>query len=186
MCGIFGILSIEYDRIFELIINGLSQLQNRGYDSAGMSVYNNNKLHVFKYASTSEISAIDKLLTISSSEAASSLKKEALYNGIGHNILATHGVKNDVNAHPHLSNSNNFAIVHNGIIENYIQLKSMLINNEFGFSSQTDTEVIVNLIEYNYRLTDDVYESIKKTVSLIRGTYGLIIQSTIEPHKLFK
>lgn len=180
MCGIFGVLLLNYDNVIDLIIKGLSQLQNRGYDSAGLCVYRKNKLNVYKYASTSEISAIDKLSSITLNE-----ENEDLYVGIGHNRWATHGIKNDTNAHPHLSNNQNFVIVHNGIIENYNQLKNTLINEGYTFFSQTDTEVIVNLIEYNYNLTNDVYESIKKTISELRGTYGLIIQSVIEPNKLY-
>jgi glucosamine--fructose-6-phosphate aminotransferase (isomerizing) len=180
MCGIFGILTLSYDNIIDLIIKGLTQLQNRGYDSAGLCVYKNNIFDVYKYASTNEESAIVKLSKINANES-----KEGLYVGIGHNRWATHGVKSDTNAHPHLSNNNQFVIVHNGIIENYKQLKDMLISKGFSFFSQTDTEVIVNLIEYNYRFTLDVYESIKKTISELRGTYGLIIQSTLEPNRLY-
>jgi glucosamine--fructose-6-phosphate aminotransferase (isomerizing) len=180
MCGIFGILTLSYDNIIDLIIKGLTQLQNRGYDSAGLCVYKNNIFDIYKYASTNEESAIDKLSKISINE-----PKEGLNVGIGHNRWATHGIKSDTNAHPHLSNNNQFVIVHNGIIENYKQLKDMLISKGFLFFSQTDTEVIVNLIEYNYRFTLDVYESIKKTISELRGTYGLIIQSTLEPNRLY-
>lgn len=184
MCGIFGILLINYENVIDLIIQGLTQLQNRGYDSAGLCVYKSNKFIISKYASTNEISAIDKL-TINNVSTINNFKKEDLYVGIGHNRWATHGVKSDVNAHPHLSNNKQFVIVHNGIIENYSEIKEMLLNEGFIFFSQTDTEVIVNLIEYNYKLTKDVYESIKKTIYELRGTYGLIIQSIIEPDKLY-
>ena len=184
MCGIFGILSLNYDNVIELIIKGLTQLQNRGYDSAGLCVYKNNAFYISKYASTNEVSAIDNL-TINNISSINNFKKEELFVGIGHNRWATHGVKSDVNAHPHLSNNKEFVIVHNGIIENYSQIKEMLIKEGFIFFSQTDTEVIVNLIEYNYILTKNVYESIKKTISQLRGTYGLIIQSIIEPNKLY-
>ena len=180
MCGIFGILTINRDNVIDLIIRGLGQLQNRGYDSAGLCVYRNNAFYVHKYASTSEINAIDKLLIEDFSE-----HGEDLYVGIGHNRWATHGIKSDVNAHPHLSNNKQFVIVHNGIIENYCELKKMLINEGFMFLSQTDTEVIVNLIEYNYRLLNDIYECIKRTIDELRGTYGLIIQTTLEPNKLY-
>ena len=178
MCGIFGIILLNYDNIFDLLIKGLTQLQNRGYDSAGVCVYKNNKFNVYKYASTNEESAIDKLSN-------NNFESEGLYVGIGHNRWATHGVKSDTNAHPHLSNNNEFSIVHNGIIENYNDLKNMLIKEGFKFYSQTDTEVIVNLIEYNYGLTRDVNESIKKTIYELRGTYGLIIQSILEPNNLY-
>ena len=181
MCGIFGIvLNNNNENIFDLIINGLIQLQNRGYDSAGLSVVvNNNKMEVYKYASTNEEDAITKLSNLN-------LKKvENTYIGIGHNRWATHGVKNDDNAHPHLSNDENFSLVHNGIIENYNDLKQLLILNKFKFKSQTDTEVVVNLIEFNYNITKNTFEAIEKTISLLRGTYGLLIQSLYEPNKLF-
>jgi len=181
MCGIFGIvLNNNNENIFDLIINGLIQLQNRGYDSAGLSVVvNNNKMEVYKYASTNEEDAITKLSNLN-------LKKvENTYIGIGHNRWATHGVKNDDNAHPHLSNDGNFSLVHNGIIENYNDLKQLLILNKFKFKSQTDTEVVVNLIEFNYNITKNTFEAIEKTISLLRGTYGLLIQSLYEPNKLF-
>ena len=182
MCGIFGIVlnNNNNENIFDLIINGLIQLQNRGYDSAGLSVVvNNNKMEVYKYASTNEEDAITKLSNLN-------LKKvENTYIGIGHNRWATHGVKNDDNAHPHLSNDENFSLVHNGIIENYNDLKQLLILNKFKFKSQTDTEVVVNLIEFNYNITKNTFEAIEKTISLLRGTYGLLIQSLYEPNKLF-
>lgn len=180
MCGIFGILlNNSNENIIDLIINGLSQLQNRGYDSAGLSVINHKIIQVYKYASTKEEDAITKL---------SSLNLDKVKNaniGIGHNRWATHGIKNDINSHPHLSNDSNFSLVHNGIIENYNDLKKMLISKNFIFKSQTDTEVVVNLIEYNYRITNDTFEAIKKTISMLRGTYGLLIQCLHESNKLF-
>ena len=89
--------------------------------------------------------------------------------GIGHNRWATHGVKN---AHPHLSNNKQFAVVHNGIIENYAELKQDLMNNGFTFYSQTDTEIIVNLISFFYEQLGDTENSIKATVDKLHGTYG--------------
>ncbi len=188
MCGIFGIVLLPKiinqcsENIYKLIINGLIQLQNRGYDSCGLSVLNNNIFDIIKYASTNEINAIDKVLGIIKDlnpDTSSSI-------GIGHNRWATHGMKTDVNAHPHLSNDRNFIIVHNGIIENYHILKSMLVEKGFSFFSQTDTEIIVNLIQYNYsQVNKNVFEAIRKTVSELSGTYGLIIQSLHEPNKLF-
>jgi glucosamine--fructose-6-phosphate aminotransferase (isomerizing) len=179
MCGIFGLVLLKHDNLYQLIINGLIQLQNRGYDSAGLCSIVNHKFEVNKYASTNEISAIDKL---------SSLHLESsdnMYIGFGHNRWATHGCKNDKNAHPHLSNSGSFAIAHNGIIENYYELKKYLIEQGYSFESQTDTEVIVNLIEYYHKKSNDVYDSIKKTIDSLTGTYGLIIQSIYEPDTLY-
>lgn len=185
MCGIFGIVLSQQnsENIYNLIINGLIQLQNRGYDSCGLSVLNSKKtFQVLKCASTNEINAIDKLLTLINENS----KNDNSHIGIGHNRWATHGMKTDVNAHPHLSNDHNFVIVHNGIIENYHILKSMLLEKGFIFFSQTDTEIIVNLLQYNYSLVNgSVFEAIRKTISELNGTYGLIIQSLYEPNKLF-
>jgi glucosamine--fructose-6-phosphate aminotransferase (isomerizing) len=179
MCGIFGLVLLKNDNLYQLIINGLIQLQNRGYDSAGLCAIVNNKFEVNKYASTNEISAIEKLCSLQLKSS------DNMYIGFGHNRWATHGGKNDTNAHPHLSNSGNFALVHNGIIENFYELKKFLIARGYSFKSQTDTEVIVNLIEYYYNETNNVYDSIKKTIDSLTGTYGLIIQSLCEPDILY-
>jgi glucosamine--fructose-6-phosphate aminotransferase (isomerizing) len=184
MCGIFGIVLNKTENakktgICDLLINGLLQLQNRGYDSAGLCFIQDGQFIVNKYASTKSINALDKLI---------SMKLNYKVDiGIGHNRWATHGMKTDINAHPHLSNDGKFVIVHNGIIENYNELKNMLIREGFTFYSQTDTEVIVNLLQYNYKSSNgkDVFETIKKTVNLLTGTYGLLIQSLYEPNKLY-
>lgn len=181
MCGIFGLVLLESKNtlsVYQLIINGLIQLQNRGYDSAGLCIINEDKFEVHKYASTNEINAIEKLKCIEFKTLNSSI-------GFGHNRWATHGGKTHENAHPHLSNSCKFAVVHNGIIENYKELKKMLISEGFSFKSQTDTEVIVNLIELNYNKYNNVYDAIKKTIESLTGTYGLIIQSTFQKNILY-
>ena len=152
MCGIFGLVLLENnDNLYQIIINGLIQLENRGSDSAGLCVINNNMFEVYKYASTNEINAIEKLNNIQFNNLAD------VNIGFGHNRWATHGGKTDENAHPHLSNSGKFSIVHNGIIENYKELKKILISKGFTFKSQTDTEVIVNLIELNYNKCNKKY-----------------------------
>jgi len=179
MCGIFGIITVKDLNIYSLIINGLTQLENRGYDSAGLCVMNGTNFETHKYSSTNELSAIDKLKSLNLKE------KKGIYIGFGHNRWATHGIKNDINAHPHLSNINNFCIVHNGIIENYNELKNMLLSHGYIFSSQTDTEIIVNLIEFNFKNLNNIFKSIQKTIESLRGTYGLIIQSTLEPNILY-
>lgn len=180
MCGIFGIVSANPENIYEKIINGLIQLQNRGYDSSGLCVLNNNHLEVHKYASTSTESSLQKLqrICINDYSLDSSL-------GIGHNRWATHGKKNDTNAHPHLSNNKQFAVVHNGIIENYMELKKMLLNNGFTFFSQTDTEIIVNLISFYYEKFVDTQKSIEFTIANLQGTYGIIVIDLLSPDKLF-
>jgi glucosamine--fructose-6-phosphate aminotransferase (isomerizing) len=184
MCGIFGIvLNNNNENIYNLILNGLIQLQNRGYDSAGVCIIKNNKFEVNKCASTNKINALDKLINMKHIKEL----KEDIYIGIGHNRWATHGVKNDTNAHPHLSCDSNFVIVHNGIIENYNEIKQKLIKEGFVFNSQTDTEVIVNLLQYNYNnlASSNITDIIKKTIEELRGTYGLLIQSLYEPNKLY-
>ena len=180
MCGIFGIVLGKGEDIYKIIIDGLIQLQNRGYDSCGVSVINNDIFEVNKCASTNEVNAIDKLVQLLNDKTATNL-----CIGIGHNRWATHGMKTDINAHPHLSNDKKFIIVHNVIIENYNTIKSMLIEKGFTFFSQTDTEVIVNLIQYNYSLLNNTFEAINKSINELSGTYGLIIQSLYEPNKLF-
>jgi glucosamine--fructose-6-phosphate aminotransferase (isomerizing) len=184
MCGIFGIvLNNDNENIYNLIINGLIQLQNRGYDSAGVCVIKNDKFEVNKCASTNKLNALDKLMTMTNIKE----PKDNTYIGMGHNRWATHGVKNDTNAHPHLSSDANFVIVHNGIIENYNEIKQKLVKEGFIFNSQTDTEVIVNLLQYNYNnlASTNITDIIKLTIEELRGTYGLLIQSLYEPNKLY-
>jgi len=189
MCGIFGIvLNNNNENIYNLIINGLIQLQNRGYDSAGVCVIKNSKFEVNKCASTNKENAIDRLINLKHIKDV----KDNIYIGIGHNRWATHGVKNDINAHPHLSGDAKFVIVHNGIIENYNEIKQKLIKEKFFFNSQTDTEVIVNLLQYNYSnnilnniKSNSMTDIIKQTIEELRGTYGLLIQSLYEPNKLY-
>lgn len=179
MCGIFGIYSVKKENIYKKIINGLIQLQNRGYDSSGLSVLNKDYLEVYKYSSTTTECSLQKL------ENATSSNENILNIGIGHNRWATHGIKNDTNAHPHLSNNGQFAIVHNGIIENYAIIKIFLENNGFTFLSQTDTEIIVNLISFYYDKCENTQKAIESTIADLRGTYGIIILDTKTPDKMY-
>jgi glucosamine--fructose-6-phosphate aminotransferase (isomerizing) len=180
MCGIFGVvLNNTNENIYNLIINGLVQLQNRGYDSAGISAIKNGSIEIHKFASDNNESALQKLKNLN-------LKKNnEVQIGIGHNRWATHGISNDVNAHPHLSNNNNFCLVHNGIINNYNELKQKLIQNGYLFISQTDSEVIVNQLDFNYNILKNTNKAIQKTINELKGTYSLLIQSKFEPNKLF-
>ncbi len=177
MCGIFGIISVNKINIYKYIINGLFQLQNRGYDSSGIGLINNEKFDIFKYASTDDQTSINMLL-------------DNNYNnlnniGIGHNRWATHGGKTDENAHPHISNDQKFILVHNGIIENYLDLKHFLEKNNYTFYSLTDTEIIVNLISYYYKINNNVKESIQETIKILKGTYGLVILCIDEPDNIY-
>ena len=183
MCGIFGILTTKSNKenIYDKIINGLFQLQNRGYDSSGLSVLNKDKIETYKYASTATESSLDKLKNLNLSHD----ETDEIYQGIGHNRWATHGIKNDANAHPHLSNDNNFAIVHNGIIENYAILKQFLIENGYNFYSQTDTEVIVNLVSYYYNICNDTFNALQSVIEKLEGTYGIILLDVFNPDKIF-
>ena len=183
MCGIFGILTTKSNKenIYDKIINGLFQLQNRGYDSSGLSVLNKGKIETYKYASTVTESSLDKLKNLKLTQC----DDDEIYQGIGHNRWATHGIKNDANAHPHLSNDNNFALVHNGIIENYAILKQFLQENGYNFYSQTDTEVIVNLVSYYYNICNDTFKALDFTICKIQGTYGIILLDVFNPDKIF-
>ena len=176
MCGIIASLSTN---TIEILIQGLEQLQNRGYDSAGICTINDitNKFINTKYASNN-FSAIEKL------ESDKNLHINNL-TGIAHTRWATHGPKTDINSHPHISYLENFAIVHNGIIENYLALKNELIENNIDFKSETDSEVIVNLIEYYYQQVNDVQAAIKETLSRLEGTWGLAIITPFEPNTIF-
>ena len=173
MCGITAILGND---CIQLMIDSLIQLQNRGYDSAGLSIIKDNHFIVNKYATSETKTAIEYLQDI-----------ERVYsiNGIGHTRWATHGEKSDINSHPHISMCKKFSIVHNGIIENYKELKLALIKENYTFISKTDSEVIVNLISFNYTKTKNIKESIKLAISELQGTWGIVIQCIDEPNKLY-
>jgi glucosamine--fructose-6-phosphate aminotransferase (isomerizing) len=180
MCGIYGILTNDVNiNIIQFILDGLIQLQNRGYDSAGIYCLNETSDSILeKYASTDKEDALDKLNNMN-------LENKAYKIGMGHNRWATHGGKTDINAHPHQSNNQEFIIVHNGIIENFHALKDTLISKKYTFYSQTDTEIIANLLEENYKKTCNVIDSIKKTIDMLNGTYGLVIIHKKDPCRLY-
>jgi len=161
------------------MIDSLIQLQNRGYDSSGVTTLDkNNHFCIYKFASTNEKTSIEKLIELH-------LESNESHVGMGHNRWATHGGKTDINAHPHISCNKQIAIVHNGIIENCVTLKKRLIKKGFSFYSETDTEVIANLIAFYYEETRETETAIQKTILDLDGTYGLIILNKDEPNKLY-
>lgn len=178
MCGIIAYIGLQeaYDKIYK----GLLMLQNRGYDSAGIASFRNNEIVSLKYASDlkNNVSALNKLEESSEIFSNSNI-------GIGHTRWATHGAKTDINAHPHSSNDGKIWLVHNGIIENYVFLKKKLMELGYEFYSETDTEIISNLISHHYSNTENIQESILKTVDELEGTWGLVIMCIDYPESLF-
>mgnify|MGYP003998749687 CR=1 FL=1 len=176
MCGIIGILGLDNDAI-DIILDGLKQLQNRGYDSSGICTLTES-FTIEKYASIKTKTAINLLERNKQNLKVSNL-------GIGHTRWATHGAKTDDNAHPHLSYNNKISLVHNGIIENYKILKDFLQGKGIEFKSQTDTEVIVNLLAYEYQNNGNFLKSLEITISKLEGTWGLAILNKDEPNKMY-
>jgi glutamine---fructose-6-phosphate transaminase (isomerizing) len=172
MCGIIGYIGSKPAR--EIIINGLKRLEYRGYDSAGMALVN-GETKIFKCAG--RVQDLEELVSKSSFNATT---------GMGHTRWATHGEPNELNAHPQVSYKGNFVVVHNGIIENYARLKKHLESRGVKFSSQTDTEVLANLMEHLYLEGDLTAEqAITLALNRVEGAYGLVIICTKEPDKLF-
>lgn len=168
MCGIVGYVGCN--QATPILLNALEKLEYRGYDSAGIAIYE-NKIKVFK--DTKKIA-----------ELRNDINKLNLNSnvGIGHTRWATHGKPTIENAHPHLSENGKFAIVHNGIIENYIPLKEELLSAGFKFKSDTDTEVVANLLEYYYK--GNFFETVKKVLSVVEGSYGIAIMCSDFPSEL--
>ena len=165
MCGIVGYTGFQ--DAYEVVINGLRRLEYRGYDSAGIVLDNNNS--VFSVSKTK--GKVDDLVAISKDLAGKS------HVGMGHTRWATHGVPSDNNSHPHLSNNNKIALVHNGIIENYDTLKIMLTEKGFVFHSETDTEVLVNLIQYIMDTNPemDFPTSVRYALNEVFGAYAITV-----------
>jgi len=161
MCSIIGYYGKEIAA--PIIVKGLKRMEYRGYDSVGVATESGNKIELKK--GTGKVSEVNLKVQ---------LDKLPGKVGIGHTRWATHGKVSDINAHPHPSNSGKIAIVHNGIIENFEELKKQLENEGYSFKSETDSEVIANLIQKNYELTGDVKETILKTVSELKGHFAFV------------
>lgn len=159
MCGIVGYIGNE--QAAPIILDGLSKLEYRGYDSAGMAIFDGAKLNIVKTAG--RLKALEDLTHDGETMPGSV--------GIGHTRWATHGQPTDANAHPHYNSSETIALVHNGIIENFQALKNKLINHGYEFRSQTDTEVLVQLLDYYYK--GNPLEAITKVMHRVEGAYAL-------------
>jgi len=178
MCGIFGFLGYDFD--IDKLYQNLLILQNRGYDSAGLSSIIRDRFLIHKYASTESQTAFELLKPY--------LREyEKVNNFISHVRYSCIGIPSDRNSHPHSDYTGKFALVHNGIIENYNSLKNELISRDIKFTSETDTEVIVNLIGYYYSIDNEKNErmAIEKAIERLEGTWGLVIQCLDKPDKLF-
>ncbi len=161
MCSIIGYYGKEIAA--PILVSGLKRMEYRGYDSVGVATESDSQIELKKgTGKVSEVNSKVRLDTLPGKV------------GIGHTRWATHGKVTDVNAHPHPSNSGKIAIVHNGIIENFEELKKQLEDEEYSFKSETDSEVIANLLQKNYDSTNDVKETILKTVSELKGHYAFV------------
>lgn len=171
MCGIVGAVG-KFD-IRDFLINGLKDLDYRGYDSAGVAFQYKDNIDIYKIAGT-----VDYLNTIVPSKVDANL-------GIAHTRWATHGEPSQINSHPHLSMRGLFAIVHNGVIENYRALKTKLIGLGYTFKSETDTEVVANLLEHNYRKNNDVLDGIRRTMEQLQGSYAIAIIFKYDEERIY-
>ena len=170
MCGIVG--AVAQRDVAEILINGLHRLEYRGYDSAGVAVVNENH-ELQRVRCLGKVKALDEAVS-----------EKPLIGGIGiaHTRWATHGEPSETNAHPHVSGT--FAVVHNGIIENHEELRELLKSRGYVFLSQTDTEVIAHLVEWEMRSTDSLLEAVKKAVKQLTGAYGMVVMDSRHPEHL--
>ena len=171
MCGIVGYIGKKDTT--KILLDGLKELEYRGYDSAGIAVLKDNKIDVFK--------ALGKLVNLE--EKVNSSASNDYHLGIGHTRWATHGKPTELNAHPHLGEYS--YVVHNGIIENYKELKDELIEKGHKFVSQTDTEVIVHLFENFYNQLNDTTKAFKNTISRLEGAFSILLITKADPTKIF-
>ena len=170
MCGIVG--AVAQRDVAEILINGLHRLEYRGYDSAGVAVVN-------EYHELQRVRCLGKVKAL---DEAVSEKPLIGGTGIAHTRWATHGEPSETNAHPHASGA--FAVVHNGIIENHEELRELLKSRGYVFLSQTDTEVIAHLVEWEMRSTDSLLDAVKKAVKQLTGAYGMVVMDSRHPEHL--
>ena len=171
MCGIVGYTGTQ--NAAPVLLEGLKKLEYRGYDSAGIAVLNDGRISISKV--TGRIAGL--------AEKTEDGRLLPGVTGIGHTRWATHGAPTEPNAHPHTSSDGRFAVVHNGIIENYMELREELTRKGYHFESETDTEVVVHLVEMYYQ--DNLKQAVMRTAARLRGSYALGIICADEPEKIF-
>ncbi|MEA2099541.1 MAG: glutamine--fructose-6-phosphate transaminase (isomerizing) [Campylobacterota bacterium] len=171
MCGIVGYIGKNDTK--KVLLDGLKELEYRGYDSAGIAVLNNGKFDSYK--------ATGKLVNLE--EKTKDFHTNGLAIGIGHTRWATHGKPTELNAHPHIGETS--YVVHNGIIENYVELKKELLSDGVTFLSQTDTEVIVHLFEKNLKTITNPFQAFKKTSTQLEGAYAILLVTKSEDKTIF-
>ena len=172
MCGIVGYIGNK--NAYSILIKGLQRLEYRGYDSAGITI---SDISFKTYKKKGKVSELEAFVADKDTQG---------QIGIGHTRWATHGEPNDVNAHPHTSMDRNFVLVHNGIIENYAELKKDLSSKGVHFETETDTEVLVNLIEYIYKLDDveNAEMAVRLALSKVVGAYGIVVMCKAEQDQI--
>ena len=171
MCGIVGYIGPR--DATPLILNGLQRLEYRGYDSAGIAVMQNGEIAIRR-----DVGKLNNLVQMVNDKPLNGRI------GIGHTRWATHGVPSPRNAHPHLSASGRTVVVHNGIVENFRELRADLQASGVPFSSETDTEVIVHLVQRERDAGHDVTEATRRAVSLLRGAHAIVVLSADQPDRL--
>ena len=173
MCGIVGYIGKR--DAYSIVIDGLKRLEYRGYDSAGVAVYDGQKLNLSK--TKGKVTDLEEKATADNNKIGNI--------AIGHTRWATHGIPNDVNSHPHTSNSGDLTIIHNGIIENYEPLKQVLIERGYTFKSDTDTEVLVNLIEYVQKSENiKLGKAVQIALNQVIGAYAIAVFDNKKPNEI--
>jgi len=171
MCGIVGYIGEK--NATTVILTGLRRLEYRGYDSAGLAVLEKGKIEVRRDAGK-----LDRLVELVNEQP---VKGPV---GIGHTRWATHGVPSAQNAHPHMGATGRVVVVHNGIVENYLELREELEAEGVKFNSETDTETIVHLIEKYLSINKNLVDAVRKSLSLLKGAHGVVVLSADEPDKI--
>jgi glutamine---fructose-6-phosphate transaminase (isomerizing) len=178
MCGIVGYVGNR--KAATIILEGLKRLEYRGYDSAGVAIAQGGRIEVVK-----QVGRVEGLMkTVSKGRLSGT-------TGIGHTRWATHGGVTDANAHPHLSSDGKIALIHNGVIENYSKIKAFLLEKNFTFKSETDTEVLCNLVAYHYAKEptarngrEPFLEAVRTALLVVEGTYGIAALCTDLPGEI--